>query len=325
VGDKIMPLSKLEFEIIEGMFHDGLGTFAELILANNLISFTKMSQPAFDLSNSNAKMISAIERLPEESSFRAKFQKEIVNICKAAEVGAIELIKKFEPAELLTLKHVALDFANAKAADLILEFREHPDVAISVKTDKSGKVAIAEGQTRDIEKKWAERYFRVSSVEFQKLITELGFSSIIELKSDYLNVAKLVAHIIIKKFKLIDYQLTDFKNAKSMNIDAVKYTLRQILTFKQGSDGSQVIIFDRSTGQVKWESLLDKIDIDSLDRERITFLPSRPRGGRPIGSEFGIKIDNQTIVSFQIKHKRGAARGSSRQYEFGDITTRLRV
>jgi len=86
-----------------------------------------------------------------------------------------------------------------------------------------------------------------------------------------------------------------------------------------------VIIFDRVTSEVKWESLLDEIDIERLTAERITFLPSRPRHPHPIASEFGLKIDGTTVVSFQIKHKRGRARGTSEQYEFSDITTRLRL
>ena len=74
------------------------------------------------------------------------------------------------------------------------------------------------------------------------------------------------------------------------DLEAGKYLFRQLLQFKQGSDGSQVIIFDRTTGEVKWESLLDAVDIDNLTNDRISFRPSRPKAGRAIGSEFGIKI-----------------------------------
>src|SRR5215475_102224 len=45
-----------EFEITEGVFHDGLGTFAELSLANRLIAIARISQQPFDLSRSEAKM-----------------------------------------------------------------------------------------------------------------------------------------------------------------------------------------------------------------------------------------------------------------------------
>ncbi|MDQ3013795.1 MAG: class A beta-lactamase-related serine hydrolase [Acidobacteriota bacterium] len=37
--------SGISFEIIEGVFHDGLGTFAELSLANNLIELARIKQP----------------------------------------------------------------------------------------------------------------------------------------------------------------------------------------------------------------------------------------------------------------------------------------
>lgn len=84
-----------------------------------------------------------------------------------------------------------------------------------------------------------------------------------------------------------------------------------------------MIIFDRATGEVKWESLLDAVDIDRLTSERISFRPSRPRGERLIGSEYGIKIDRRAVVTFQIKHERGAARETNRRNQFSDITTHL--
>jgi hypothetical protein len=320
-----MKLSKTEFEIVEGKFHDGLGTYAELVLANELIVCKHLTQPPFDTSGSVAKMRDAIAALPSSHPSRAIFQREIGNIEAAAKLGAVELLTKVGQGTLKQVRHVPREFANASAGDLLLEFSDHPRVPVSVKTDKSRKVAVAEGQTPDIGPKWGERYFKVSAAEMDALIRELGFSSLAELKSHYLNVARLVAEVFIRKLELTQHQLTDFSRAKVNNLDAVKHLFRQLLLFKKGNDKSHVIIFDRATGEVRWESLLDAIDVDSLTSDRISFLPSRPRVGRPVGSEFGIKVDGKTVVSFQIKHKRGRARGTVHQYEFGDITTRLRI
>ncbi|MBP6822827.1 MAG: hypothetical protein KA368_14855, partial [Acidobacteria bacterium] len=184
------------------------------------------------------------------------------------------------------------------------------------------KIAVAEGQTPDIQTKWAERYFQVSASEFDSISRELGFASTAELKANYLNVSKLVAQILIRKLGLTDCQPDDFSRARVTNLEAAKFLLRQLLRFKHGNDGSTVIIFDRENGLVGWESLLEGIDVERLTADRISFRPSRPRSN-PIASEFGIKIDGQAVVTFQIKHKRGKARGSDRQYEFSDITTRL--
>src|SRR5437870_2555010 len=95
------------------------------------------------------------------------------------------------------------------------------------------------------------------------------------------------------------------------NLGAAKYLLTQLLRYKKGNDSSHVIIFDRRTAEVKWESLLDSIDIDGLSLERISILPSRPREGRSMSSTFGIKVDGKTVVTFQVKHKRGALRETS--------------
>lgn len=324
-GQHETPLSQTEYEIIEGVFHDGLGTYAELALANELIKQASLSQQSFATSRSNNKMLGAINRLPDSHPGRAIFDKEIANIQAAARKGAAELLNKAKPAKLLRVRHVATEYAGARAGDLRLEFRDHPAMPVSVKTDKSGKVAVAEGQTPDIGPKWAERYFKVNAAELDRIILEMGYESMADLKSHYLNVAKLVAHVIIKKLDLVEWETTDFSRARARNLDAVKHLLNQLLRFKKGSDGSRIIIFDRSTGGVKWESLLDGIDIDRLTLDRVSFLPSRPEGGRDIGSEFGIKVDGKTVVSFQIKHRRGVSRGTSRQNEFADITTRLRI
>src|SRR5437867_8143928 len=68
---RAQTLSKTEFDIIEGVFHDGLGTFAEVTLANELIEQARLSQPRFAVDRSAAKMRNAIARLPESHPSRA--------------------------------------------------------------------------------------------------------------------------------------------------------------------------------------------------------------------------------------------------------------
>jgi hypothetical protein len=318
-------LSKKAFEIIEGKFHDGLGTFAELSLANELIKAARLEQSSFDTSRAETKMREAINNLPASHTSRQIFQQEIANIERATAEGAVLLLDKIKPHKLLRVRHTAREFADAKAGDLRLEISGRDDLPVSVKTDKSQKVAVAEGQTPHIAEKWATRYFRVADKEFEEIIHDLGFASLGELKRDYLNVARLVAEILIRKLKLRDGAPGDFSKAKLGDLEAAKYLFKQLRYFKSGNDRSRVIIFDRTSGAVKWESLLDEIIIENLTAERISFLPSRPRNGNAIGSEFGIRIDGQTVVSFQIKHKRGRARGTAQQQEFSDITTRLRI
>lgn len=314
-----------DFEIIEGIFHDGLGTFAELTLANRLIALSQNGQQPFDLSRSEAKMRDAINRLPEGHPARGVFERERANIAAAVDRGAAMLLERAKPALLTRVRHTAREFADAKAADLRLEFADGLVYPVSVKTEKSNKVAVAEGQTPDIGAKWAERYFRVSPAELESLTRELGFNSMAELKSNYRNVAALVAQVLIRKLRLVDCEPDDFRRARVTDLDAAKFLFRQLLKFKHGNDGSAVIIFDRTSGEVNWESLLEAIDIERLTVERISFRPSRPRAPHHIASEFGIKIDRRVVVTFQIKHRRGSARGTARQFEFSDITTRLMI
>ena len=315
--------SKSDFDLIEGVFHDGLGTFAEILLANELIAQARLAQAPFDATASRAKMQTAINRLPDTDARRARFQQEIANIEAATRSGAAELLKAAAPARLVRVRHTPREYQDAHAGDLRLVF-DGGEMPVSVKTDKSHKVAVAEGQTPDIGAKWALRYFRVTPAELDVMIRELGYDSMAALKAHYLNVARLVAHTLIRKLKLTDCEPTDFSRARVNDMEALKYLLRQLRHFKHGNDSSRVIIFDRTTGAVKWESLLDGVDIDRLTAERVSFLPAHPRN-HPIASEFGLRIDGVTVVSFQVKHRRGRARGTSRETEFLDITTRLRI
>jgi hypothetical protein len=317
-------VAKSDFDAIEGVFHDGLGTFAEIALANELIAQAHLMQAPFDAAASRAKMRNAVNRLPEADAHRALFQQEIINIEAATRRGAAELLQFAAPAKLVRVRHTPRDYADAHAGDLRLEFDGRADMPVSVKTDKSHKVAVAEGQTPDIGAKWAARYFRVAPAELDGMTRELGYHSMTELKAHYLNVARLVAHIMIDKLKLADCEPTDFSRARVGDMEALKHLLRQLRHFKHGNDRSRVIIFDRTTGAVKWESRLDGIDIDRLTSERVSFLPAHPRS-QAIASEFGLRIDGATVVSFQIKHRRGRARGTAREMEFLDITTRLRI
>ena len=115
-------VAKSDFDIIEGVFHDGLGTFAEIALANELIAQAHLTQAPFDASASRAKMRAAINRLPEGHRHRALFQQEITNIEAATRRGAAELLKLAAPAKLVGVRHTPREYTDAHAGDLRLEF-----------------------------------------------------------------------------------------------------------------------------------------------------------------------------------------------------------
>ena len=108
-------ISKTEFDVIEGIFHDGLGTFAEISLANELIAIAGLKQAPFDPSRSVAKMRDAISRLPASHPGRAIFEREIANIKTATKDGAVQLLNSVKPFKVMRVRHTALEFADAKA------------------------------------------------------------------------------------------------------------------------------------------------------------------------------------------------------------------
>ncbi len=315
-------ISKAEFDVIEGSFHDALGTYAELLLANQLIEQGRLTQTRFAVAKTEAKLQAALARSPSTDARRALLQREVEFIRSAAQQGAQQLLTD-SGKTLAAVRHTAREFANAHAGDVRLEFTDGTALPVSVKTDKSNKVAVAEGQTPDLFNKWLARYFNVSREEYAGLIRELGFADEAELKANYRNVARLVAEVLIRKLALADCAINDFRRARVTNLAAAQTLFKQLRHYKHGNDDSRVIIFDRADGEVKWDSRLDALDVNAVTAERISFLPARPRNSQATATEFGLKIDRQTIVTFQIKHRRGKAKGTARQYEFSDITTRL--
>jgi hypothetical protein len=319
------PATLPTFEQIEGVFHDGLGTFAELRLANELVAAAQIPQKAHDERTAIAKMNSAISRLPPNHPARSTFTEEMLHVGQAAELAAGIILQQVPHVDLERVDNVAKHFSGARAGDVHLVFRDRRPESISVKTDKSDKVAIADGQTPDIFGKWASRFFSLSEPEFSVILQELGFESLDELKSYYLNVAEFAVEVIIRKLHLINCTKTDLSHARMTEIEPARDLFAQLLRFKKGSDGSRVVILDRRSGQVKWETLLDTIDLGSLTVDDVSFRPSRPQGGRRVGSEFGVKVSGKAVATFQVKHKRGKNRETARKYEFGDITTRLMI
>jgi hypothetical protein len=156
--------TKTEFEIIEGQFHDGLGTYAEITLANEIIETYGIDQQLIDYGNSIEKMNRAIERLPSKDATREIFKTEIENIKKGSTQCVALLRSKFRIQNPTSVFHSAKNFSNAKAADLQIICEDASRVLLSVKTDRSGKVAIADGQTPFIFEKWAHRFFQITAL-----------------------------------------------------------------------------------------------------------------------------------------------------------------
>src|SRR5436853_1362767 len=63
-------IQKSDFDTIEGAFHDGLGTFAEIALANELIAQAHLSQTPIDAESSRHKIREAIRRQPDTEADR---------------------------------------------------------------------------------------------------------------------------------------------------------------------------------------------------------------------------------------------------------------
>ena len=181
-------------------------------------------------------------------------------------------------------------------------------------------MAISEWQTPKIFEKVYNRYFQLSLKDYENLKQELFHTrdekNIFE---DFQNIALLTQKVIIKQFSLINVEINNFKNAKITNLENFKFFLLQLKKFKNGKDNAFVLLVNRTTGNVGFESILDSLDLNNISLEDFSFTPCIPRWYK-YATEPGIKYRWKTFISFQIKHKRGKWVSD----KFWDITIRLR-
>ena len=85
--------------------------------------------------------------------------------------------------------HCAGQYAGGLAADLRLIVPGHEDVPVSLKTDKSGKVALADiGQTSDLYK-WFSVLFRLTAEEVDQQCSTATGLTLAEARLDFQNIA----------------------------------------------------------------------------------------------------------------------------------------
>lgn len=313
------------FEQIEGWFHDGLGTHNELCVANAIILAFGIDQPLFDLSATNTKMSRAINELGDDPR-RINLAMEVSLIERAAPAVAALISESLGDRRPILVSHTPQAFRQGKAADIVVSTAKGDDLHFSLKTDKSGKSALAEiGQTPDIYRLFGI-LFQMTPSQIDGLALELfGKPRIRDIFDRSDNVALILQVALIRTLGLRvggkEAQPNDLGAAVPTILTAVQHLFRMVKRYKSGSDDAVVIVVDRRTGLVGTEFPLDRIDPDQIRLQDVGFTPCRPRpGGYRWGTEPCVKYEGRPLFSMQVKHRRGSNAGP----QFSDITTRVR-
>ena len=119
---------------------------------------------------------------------------------------------------------------------------------------------------------------------------------------------------------MINVEINNFKEAKITNRENLKYFLEQLKKFKNWKDNATVLLLDRLTWNIWFESILDNINTEKLDLEKLSFTPTKPRNYK-YATEPSMKYNCKTFIWFQTKHKRW----KNPSNKFWDITIRLRA
>lgn len=313
---------KVIYEKIEWIFHDGLWTYFELLLFDKINEFYSLW---LDETNKEAtiwKMEHWIELYNiffENNEYKVDFKQEIDNIEKWAFFSLEKIKEKIRDEKISNLTHSAQDYSNWNARDIYITLESWEDLNFSLKTDKSWKVAISDGQTPKIFEKVYNRYFDLSAEDYEVLKLE-HFQTTDEkvIFEDFQNVALLTQIVLLKQFDLEDAEVNNFKTARIKNVWVLEYFIEQLKIHKNWKDNASVLFVDRLSWEVGFESILD--NIFDINVEDFSFTPTTPRSYK-YATEPWIKYKWKTFISFQTKHKRG----KNPSDKFQDITIRLRV
>ena len=317
-------IKKAIYEKIEWIFHDWLWTYFELLVYDNLVDYFNLKQEKTEkeltLNKINEAKILYNKFFPS-NEYKINFDLEVENIEQAAK-QVINYIKDSLPTNtIIKITHSAQDFRKWNARDVFITFDDWKVLNLSLKVDKSWKVALFDGQTSDIFNKVYNRYFNLSKQDYENLKQELfGTTDESKIFKDFQNVALLNQEVLIKQLGLENVEINDFSKAVITNKENLKYLISQLKRYKKSDDNSIVVVVDRISGKLWWNTILDEIDENNLDLNNFSFTPTKPRSYK-YATEPWIKFKWKTFVSFQTKHKRWNQSSS----KFWDITIRLRT
>lgn len=309
------------YEKIEWIFHDGLWTYFELLVFDEIIDFYGLKIEKTDKKSTLEKLENAqklYEIFFENNEYNLDYKKEVENIKLGAKESISFIKNNIWEEKIAKITHSAWDFIHWNARDIFITLESWKELNFSLKTDKSWKVAISDWQTPKIFEKVYKRYFNLLEEDYEKLKIELFQTN--EEKSifeDFQNVALLTQTVIIKQFSLKNVEINNFKNAKITNLENLKYFINQLKYFKNWKDNAIVLLVNRLSWNLGFESIVD--NIWEIKLEDFSFTPTNAKKYK-YATEPWIKYKWKTFISFQIKHKRG----KNVSNKFQDITIRLR-
>ena len=318
-----------DYEKLEGKFHDALGTFFEVVLHTALINEFSLDQETLSVDRYELSMAECIESLKAEGDDRAAMlREEQVRVAGCGPRAVQELMSRPEllGQTVVAVEHTASDYVDGKACDIQIELAGGRKAPVSLKTDKSGKVALADiGQT-GLEKACLA-FYGADESDLRRLAEAELQSSLEEVKTSYYNASDLFRRVMIETLEIEAVDVNDFSVARATNTAAVRHLLGTVKGALHGSDESTLLIVDRSTGLLSAATCMDTIDPKCVSADDISFTPGSPKEGKPVGTTIGIKLrgpdggKSMTLFDHQVKHQRGRNPSDA----FRDVTTRVKT
>ena len=322
-------MNSSDYEKLEGTFHDALGTFFEIVVHTALINQFRLGQETLGVDRYERSMAECIESLKAEGDDRAAMlREEQVRVAGCGPRAVQELMSRPEllGQTVVAVEHTASDYVDGKACDIQIELASGRKAPVSLKTDKSGKVALADiGQT-GLEKACLA-FYGVDESGLRRLAELELQSSLEDVKTSYYNASDLFRRVMIETLEIEAVDVNDFSVARATNTAAVRHLLGTVKGALHGSDESTLLIVDRSTGLLSAATCMDTIDPECVSADDISFTPGIPKDGKPVGTTIGIKLcgpdggKSMTLFDHQVKHQRGKNKSDA----FRDVTTRVKT
>ena len=322
VQDLRVMVGQLHIAYLESVFRTALARYNELLVANCLIEQYLPDHAPYDLQDALARLNMVLGYLDAADLKRTTLLKEWQNIEQGAGKAVEQIIRLISPGQI---KAVQLVEGKAKTESLLLTFDlagQTCQLSLSLKIERTGKVSLTEvGQTSDLYA-WFQALFDMPSAELDQLVSKVFPGRTLSgLRQNYFDIAQLLRQVFIIKLGLVDdyYNLAEqatLNQAHPTNQPNLLLLLRQLKQYKSGS-AATVIITDRETGAVTFDTALDQIVLDTLDPADTSVRTSK------VKPELSLRYGRTVLFTVEVKPHRGKTTPKSAQPFFHNLTMRL--
>jgi hypothetical protein len=289
-------------------FYDALTKHAERLVANRLIEAFALEQEraALDQGQLAHEILAELLHLKPGTDIGFEYDRVVEAVESAA---FLQLFTgKFQGRQLSQVEDVSADNKSGRAEDIVCHFTDGSQLPVSIKTDKSGKIALS-GYGQTSLPSMAVPCYGYDEEELERVAREQMDMALDDAESDADTRAMLLKLVLIERLGLEDVDIdvgkgtSDFTNARVTDGDGARQLFNAVAQGLLGKNRAEILVINRTSGDVAWSKApvltLSEMTEDTI--EKIRFVAST-------GRTIGFKFDDKYMFEHQVHSGRGGVK-----------------